>query len=40
MNELNLVKLYLPEPPTPTNKALPPLIVKILEILQICSIAC
>lgn len=39
MKEDNLVNDYLPEPPTPTNKAFPPGISKILQILHICSIA-
>lgn len=39
MKDDNLVKDYLPEPPTPTNKALPPGMSNILEILEICSIA-
>lgn len=39
MKDESLVKDYLPEPPTPTSKALPPGISKILEILEMCSIA-
>lgn len=31
MNEASLVKLCLPEPPTPTNKALPPGVRIILD---------
>lgn len=32
-----LLKLYLPEPPTPSNKALPFGYLNTLEILLICS---
>jgi len=35
----SLHKLYLPEPPTPTNKAFPPGKDKILAILTTCSMA-
>lgn len=31
MNEASLVRLCLPEPPTPTNKALPPGVRIILD---------
>lgn len=39
INAESLVKDYLPEPPTPTKRAFPPGISKILQILDICSIA-
>ena len=35
--EANLVRLYLPEPPTPTNKAFPPGYLIIREIISKCS---
>lgn len=39
MKEANLDKDYLPEPPTPTNKACPEGGRTILQTLQICFIA-
>lgn len=39
MNDESLAKDYLPDPPTPTNKALPTGKSIILAILEMCSIA-
>lgn len=39
MQDANLVKLCLPDPPTPINKALPLFCLKILHILLKCKIA-
>ena len=39
MKAASLVKLYLPDPPTPTNKACPEGGNTILVILQICFMA-
>jgi len=39
MNEDNVERDYLPEPPTPTRRACPISALMILEILQTCFIA-
>ena len=39
MLEANLVKLCLPDPPTPTSSAFPPGLFNILAITSRCSMA-
>jgi len=39
MKEDSLAKDYFPDPPTPTKRAFPPGISKILAILDMCSMA-
>jgi len=39
MDADKVVRDYLPEPPTPTNKALPPGDLSTREIINKCSIA-